>query len=310
MSRGSGGGIRPQDILSSVTIGAIWGFTYVAVKWGLRYTGPMTLGLLRVTLGAAALLTLARTLSGPMPRSPRLHVKLALIGLLGVALFIALLNIGTARVNAGTAALIVYSQPLILAALAPLVLHERISRVQVAGVLLGMLGLVLVVSSRLAGGGGSWTGYAALLGCALSWSFSTVLFKKLAPEVSLLWGVALQVTYSVPPLLLASVAAEGVRMSVTGSLVAIAVFLGACASGLAYVLWFNLLTAASALVASVSVLLVPLFAALFGAVILGEHWTVISALGAFCIIGSIALVYRAPGTGKREEALLPMPSGD
>lgn len=302
------GGIRAQDVASSVAIGAIWGFTYVAVKWGLRDTGPMTLGLLRVVLGAVTLLVLAGALSGPMPRSPRLHGQLAAIGLLGVAVFIALLNIGTARVNAGTAALIVYSQPLVLAVLAPLVLHERISKVQVAGVLLGMLGLLLVVFSRLAGGG-SWIGYAALLGCALSWSLSTVVFKKVAPEVSLLWGVALQVAYSIPPLLLASVLAEGVQVHVTVRLAVIAVFLGAGASGLAYLLWFNLLGGASALVASVSVLLVPLFAALFGAVILGEHWSIVSAIGALCIIGSIALVYRAPG-GKTEEVLLPVPSGD
>lgn len=283
----------------ALLLGAIWGFTYLVIKWGLRDTGPMTLGALRVLVGSAGLLTLARWREGPMPTSAQAHRQIALVGLLQVGLFVALLNLGTARVGAGIAALIVYTQPLLVAALGAVWFQVRLDRLQVVGLLAGVFGLVLVLSNRLQSGGEAVRpGYALLFAAALSWTLGILLFKRFRPALPFLWAVALQTVYGAIPLVIAAVALEGLAMHVTARLLAVTLFLGIVASGLAYLLWFRLLTGASAVVASVSLLLVPIYASLFGALLLGEKWTALSFLGAFFILASIGLVSRpAPQSG-------------
>ena len=278
-------GERVAGGLIALALGLLWGFTFLAIAWGLRDAGPLTLAALRVLIGAIGLIVVARCGAGPMPMSGRAHLQIAAVGLIQVAVFSACLNLGTSHAGIGVGSLIVYSQPAIVAVLAVVWLGERLRGVQVAGVLLGLIGLILVVSGQIGVDAAIlWSSYLLLAGAALSWAVGAMLFRRLKPALPFLWAVALQTVYGGIPLGAVAVVVEGPEARLTGRLVAISLFLGFGSSGLAYLLWFRLLTGPSAVAASASLLLVPLCAAAFGSLALGETWTILPAVGAGCIV--------------------------
>lgn len=278
-------------------LGAIWGFTFLVIKWGLRDAGPITLGALRVLVGAVGLVGLARLRAGPMPWARRAHLEIAAVGVIQVGVFGALLNLGTERADVGVASLVIYSQPAIVAVLAVVMLGERLRVAQALGVIIGVCGLVLVVIGQQGiETAVPWVGYALLVGAATSWALGAVLFRRLRPALPFLWAVALQTAYAAVFLSAAAVASEEPDLRVTGRLIVVALFLGVGASGIAYILWFRLLVGPSAVAASTSLLLVPLWAAFFGVALRGERWSARTVAGGLCILGSVWFVHHGTGT--------------
>jgi drug/metabolite transporter (DMT)-like permease len=62
----------------------IWGFTYVAIRIGLRFTGPLTMAGGRAVLAGLALAALAVALGRSAPTTFGIHRRLATVGLLNV----------------------------------------------------------------------------------------------------------------------------------------------------------------------------------------------------------------------------------
>jgi drug/metabolite transporter (DMT)-like permease len=277
----------------------IWGFTYVAIKIGLRWTGPLTMAGARAVLAGLALAGLALALGRAVPREWRVHRLTATVGLLNVAGLAGLMSLGLTTVSAGETSLLIYTQPLQVAALSALVLAERLSRRQLAGLLLGFGGMTIVLAPRIQPSAAPvWWAYAVLLTGAGCWALATVLYRGWqragAPlaRVDVLWVTALQALYGAVPLLVAAWLVEGLAVVWTGELVGSLLFTGLLSSGLANVLWFYLLTRRAATVVSTYVFLVPAFAVGFGALVLGEPLTPSLLAGGLLTLTGIALVSR------------------
>ena len=135
----------------------LWSTGFLGARLGLPYAEPMTFLALRFAITAACLAVLAILWRAQWPARARDWGHLALAGLLmhGVYLggvFVAI-RLG---LEAGLSALIVSLQPLLVAAVAPFVLDERIGLHRWIGLGLGMLGAGLVLSGKLGHGGGFW----------------------------------------------------------------------------------------------------------------------------------------------------------
>lgn len=82
---------------------------------------------------------------------PRDFVVLAISGLLGIAAYNVLLNLGQAAVSAGAAGFIVNTQPLFMVLLAVLFLKERFGRWNWVGTIVGFSGVALIASGQPGG---------------------------------------------------------------------------------------------------------------------------------------------------------------
>lgn len=82
---------------------------------------------------------------------PRDFVVLAISGLLGIAAYNVLLNLGQATVSAGAAGFIVNTQPLFMVLLAVLFLKERFGRWNWVGTIVGFSGVALIASGQPGG---------------------------------------------------------------------------------------------------------------------------------------------------------------
>jgi drug/metabolite transporter (DMT)-like permease len=108
-----------------------------------------------------------------------------IIGVLRVGLVPALFISSLQYVSAGVEGIFITLIPAMTAALAAVVLHEHLNRSQIVGLVVGLLGTLLIVSSGdsgIAGGGDVRVGAMFALGGVLAGAVSGVLSRKYAPR--------------------------------------------------------------------------------------------------------------------------------
>lgn len=271
-----------------------WGLTYTVVKAALHDASPLMLAVAARGAGVLPAVAFALALGGPVPRDWRFHRLAFLLGVFNVAGLSGFINLGSQRVSSGEASLIVYAQPLLVALAARLWLGERGGPRRALGLLLGFAGLAVVLSDRIhPGAHPQWLGYGELLGAALCWTVSTLLFKRVPRGTPLIWLTMLQYTYGVLPLIPLMPFTETVRLDLTLHLAALLLLLGAVIGPLGWLIWLYLLERGEASVVSGNVFFVPLVAVLSGVIFLGEALHPLVGAGAVLTALGIALVNRS-----------------
>lgn len=127
----------------------LWSIGYSVAKIGLQYTDPMTLLALRFGCVVIIMAILFAILRPPLPKTRVDWLHLAFVGFLIQAVYFGMnyyaFNSG---VGAGTLALFMSFQPILVALVAPLWSSEIISRRAWIGLALGLCGTLLVISAR------------------------------------------------------------------------------------------------------------------------------------------------------------------
>ena len=136
----------PALVAALVTV-ALWGSAFVAIRDAGDTFSPGALALGRllvsvVVLGAAALV--ARE---PLPERGDL-LRLAVFGVLWLGVYSIALNAAERRVDAGTAAMVINTGPILIAILAGLVLREGFPRWLFAGCGVAFAGVVVIGLAR------------------------------------------------------------------------------------------------------------------------------------------------------------------
>ncbi len=289
-------GKRRFVVLAFVLLVLFWGSAFSVVKVGLGYSPPVLFAGLRAVLAGLAVV-LAALLWGGRPNLRRDWPVFLLLALFNVALFIGLQTYAIMYLTSGSAAVLIYLQPILVGLLAFFLLGEPLSASRIVGLLLGFSGIVAVSSGSLSGGAGALSPAGVAFGAAsaLSWALGTVYFKKFEARVSTLWAVAL-------PFLVGGVALTGLGsalepwgdVSWTGAFVASLLYSALVGTSLAWMLYFALVRAGEASRVAAYVFCVPVTAILVGAVFLDEPLTYSLLVGAVLVVSGIYLVNRKP----------------
>jgi drug/metabolite transporter (DMT)-like permease len=126
----------------------IWATTFVVSADALATASPAVLTVARFALAVTVLVPLAARLAGwDALRRVLGSARTAALGLTGVAAYYGLQNLGLDYTTAGTAALLQAVLPVATAALAAVVLPERLTPGTAAGLVLATVGVVLVASA-------------------------------------------------------------------------------------------------------------------------------------------------------------------
>ena len=296
----------PHILAYFLVLCLIWGATYVVIKVGLQHSPPLAFTFLRAALGGAVLAVYAFATTRRAPTDRHTHGSAIVLGLTNVALFWGMMNLGLTHISAGESSILTYTQPLMVSVLAWAWLGEKLPSGKMVGLLLGFVGVVAVVGGKVQFSGElSWAGYVMTLIGALSWAIGTVYFKARQAKLDLLWITALQALYGAIPLAALTLALEQPRLDLSWELAWAVGFCGLGSSALAYLLWFYLLRHRSASEVTAYIFLVPLFAVLFGALVLGERLGALTLLGACLILGGIYLVNRVSLPSSQPQTPLP-----
>lgn len=265
-----------------------WASAFPAIRAGLHAFSPVELGALRFAIAAvpAALFLIFTRPAWPMLSD---LLRLAVGGIVFVALYTALLNMGETTVSAGAASFIINTNPIMTAVLAMLFLGERFSVRAWTGTALSFAGIGLIA---LGEGGGMRldTGALLILGAALCSSVATVLQKPLfvrhKPLTVSAWNMVLGSLVLAP--WLPNAFAE--LSSAPAASIQAAIYLGLVPSLIAYGTWSIALSRLPASRASNFMYCVPPVATLLGFLWLGEVPTVIGAAGGAMALVGVAVV--------------------
>ena len=151
-------GPREWGLVAAIAL--MWGSSFLWIAEGLEHFAPAVISLSRLLLGAAALAifpgTRARVERADWPR-------IALLGLVWMAVPLLLFPIAQQWVDSSIAGAINGSMPLFSAALAALLLRRAPGRRQALGLAVGFAGVLLVTLSGATGVSGSPLGIGLLV---------------------------------------------------------------------------------------------------------------------------------------------------
>ena len=277
-----------------LVLAVIWGLSIPATKLGLETLPPMTLTALRFGAALPPLFLLSRRQRLPGPAL----LRVALLGLVGVALGQLAQTLGIEGTSASVGAILSATIPVFVVLFAALRLRQRVSPRQMLGLLAAFAGIALVASGA---GGGADAAATSLSGVA--W----MLVSSVAIAFYYVWSVELTRAYGAPAVaswstlagflaLLPFAAWEALGQTVEPTLgaLALAAYLGVFVTAAGLHLWLRLLERVTAAVASSVQYLHPIIGIAVSAAMFGDALGPRFAGGVALILGGLALVV-APG---------------
>lgn len=278
---------------------AAWGGTWVAARYAVQEVAPLGVAVWRFLFAAASLLALVLWKHGRLPAISRREALLILgLGATGIFFYNLFFLYGMQHISAGRGALVVATTPVITLLAAAWLLHEGMSSAKALGSMLAMIGCLTVIGrgDPLALLGGKvGAGETLILGCAVMWAAYTLLGRLGTRSLSALVMTAYASCAGFLMLLLAALVdgpAQLIPAFTPGAWGAI-LFLGLFGTTLGFT-WFSAaVQQIGAQRASIFVNLVPLFAVLQGAILLGERLDFSALVGGLLVIAGVLLTQRS-----------------
>lgn len=173
----------------------LWSSGFLGAKYGLPYAPPLTFLAIRLVTVAALLMLWAAVRREPWPSSWRQVGHIALVGVLLHGLYLGCVYLAFAMgLEAGTSAVIVSIQPLLVAALAGPLLKERVTARQWLGLALGLVGVTVVVWRKAGLSHESFLGALLCVVSLLAITAALLYQKRFLTGMPLISGTALQFT--------------------------------------------------------------------------------------------------------------------
>jgi drug/metabolite transporter (DMT)-like permease len=292
--------MAPRHAALLAALAAVWGGSYLLIKYALEGFEPAVIVWVRLVLAAVVLYTVMR-LRGGGAEARAAHAELRarpwralLLGTVAIALPFNLITFGELEVPSGLTAVLIAPASLFVAAFAPLIdPSEKVGRSALGGMMLGLAGVALLVGLESVHSLGQFLGSIAMLGAAACYALSSFVVKRykgLSSATTSFISITVASVLTLPAAVAtASSSTPGVR-----AVLALAT-LGVVGTALAFVIFYKLIAETGAGRASLVSYLAPGVALLYGALLLDEEITAASIGGLALILGGVALASRRHG---------------
>jgi drug/metabolite transporter (DMT)-like permease len=270
-------------------IAAMWGSSFIWIAIGLDSFEPGLIALLRLALGATAI-SLAPRSRSPVERAD--WPRIALLGMVWMAAPLVLFPLAQdLGVSSALNGMVNGAMPLFTALVATLLLRRIPGRAQLAGLIIGFAGIVLIAVPSA----GQTTGTAVGIGMALSATVLYGLAANIAVPLQQKYG-ALPVVFRAQLVAVALVAPFGLIQAPSStfswpSLLAM-VALGVFGTGLAFIAMSVLVGRAGATRGAVAIYFIPVVAMLLGVTLRDETVPIVSVLGVALVLAGAWLTSR------------------
>jgi drug/metabolite transporter (DMT)-like permease len=283
-----------MKILIWLILCLIWGTTWIFIKVGLEDLPPIGFASARFLLAVGLLWILIKAKNLPMPRTRREWKLIAFTGILQFSLNYSAVFWSEQYISSGLAAVLQAMITVFGLLLAWIFLpNERITRLKIFAVLLGIVGVAVIfieqlrVENLLA-----FAACVAIVAGAYAAAQASILVKAKAGGMhpaSLVFG---QMLCGLPFLIIYSLIREGSPLNYhwTWKAVVCVLYLTVFGTIAAFWLYYWLLSKIESTKAMMISLVTPLIAVVVGAVFLGERLPPQTLAGGLLIIASIGLI--------------------
>lgn len=279
----------------------VWSSGYIAGPYGVAAMGPLTLVAWRFGLGTVLAVLLALLLR----RRPRINrsmaLRISLVGLVMNGIQFAIMYLAFDAGLTGTIGSLMHSlSPVLTAIFAAVLLGERLTRIQVSGFVVGVVGVLVVLGPDVGEAGGT---VGILLGVCgtLALSLGTLGQRWIGGRPDPIWSAALQFAVSAPVVWALALPREGLVPVRDGHAAAIALIWLALVNSLVGLLLLGVLVRARGAGAAASVFfLMPPVTAVLEWIVLHRVLSLLQLVGLVVTVIGVAVATRSarivPGT--------------
>ena len=272
-----------------ISLGALWGASFLFIRVAVPELGPFVLVALRVGL-AALMLALFAAVTRKTLKLRGLWLPFLFVGFFNTAVPFSLISGAEEHLTASLAAILNSTTVMFTALVAAVWLGDALTVKKVAGIALGTFGVAVLVGwDPLPLTPAVLLSVAAVLGASLCYGVGGVFTKKVfagVPSLTLAVGQQMAAAGFMIPVALTDLPTETPSTTAALCVLALAVF----STAVAYLLFFYLIENAGPTSTSTVTLVVPVFGLIFGVLFLGEPigWGTVAGLA--IILFSVTLV--------------------
>ncbi len=277
-------------IVMGLAFALIWSSAFSVAKIIVAHIPPFTVSAARFFVAAALAASIAAALGQKLPRGRAAWRAIIILGLCQNTLYLGLFFAAMTRIPAGLAAIIASAMPLIVAALAPFTIGERVGPIKATGLAIGFAGVVWIMATRIAGGIDLFGVGLALAG-VLALSAATLTVKRGDFGTGLLMVVACQMLIGALGCIPLALIFEDVTAFDLNTEVLVAFAYQVLMPGIvATLIWFWLVKTVTAASASAFHFLNPIFGVAIAFFLLGEPLSLRDAFGVALVAAGILVV--------------------
>ena len=191
------------NYLMLLTLGTVWGSSFLFIKLALPAFDPATLALCRTVLGGGFLIAVAFLTGKRPPGERRLWLTLLVLGLIGNAIPFVAINTGQQFIDSSLGAILITTVPLFTLGVAHFFSDDKFTWRKLTGVALGFAGvLILLGPAALEGIGSALTGQLLVIGGAACFAVALTITRRtmanVDPAVSAGWSLAMGAALLLP----------------------------------------------------------------------------------------------------------------
>ncbi len=279
-----------------VLLAALWGSAFVAIKAGLPYFPPVLFAALRYDIAGVLMVSFALlTANRGIPEGKQQWISVAVGGLFIFGIYHAFLFAGEIYTSSGVAAIIVGMVPILTAVFSRMILgQKRLTPGVVLGLAVSLVGVGAVTRLDVTAlWGGTVIGELLILTASCSIALGSVLLRRIDSGVeartlqgwSMVLGALFMHTYS-----FASPVESFSAVRWTPEAIACLLHLALVPSAIGYGIYFMLLERLGAFEINLVSYANPVFAALYGWLLLGERLGAHAWTGFLLILGGFLLI--------------------
>lgn len=280
--------MKLSDIAELLLLAALWGGSFLFMRIAAPVLGPVWLIEIRVLLAGLALLPIL-VKSGLLAQLRRNLLPLFVVGCINSAMPFSLLAFAAVSLPAGFTSILNGTAPLFGTIVASVWLKEKLTSTRMVGFMLGFVGVTILVGWKTVEATSEfWLAVLAGLSGAFMYAIAAPYIKqtmKDIPSLVVTTGSQLGAALALAPALPFTVPQQMPSLGVVISVLVLAIF----STSFAYILYFRLIQNIGSTKALTVTYLVPLFALLWGAMVLQETITASMMFGCSLVLLGTAI---------------------
>lgn len=278
-----------RAIIMGVAFAVMWSSAFTSARIIVASAPPLTALSIRFVISGLLGVMIARMMGQSWQLTPAQWRATIIFGVCQNALYLGLNFVAMQTVEASLAAIIASTMPLVVGLATWVFFGDRIGALGIAGLIAGMIGVAVIMGSRITGGTDLY-GVALCVMGMLALSLATLSVRGATSGGNFLMIVGLQMLVGASVLSIAAVSLETVVVDWNWQLIAAFAYTTLIPGLAATLVWFLLVERIGATRASVFHFLTPFLGVAIAALLLGEALGWLDVLGVAIITGGIMAV--------------------
>ncbi|MGP4973857.1 DMT family transporter [Psychrobacter alimentarius] len=279
-----------RDLIIFITLSFMWSLSFIFYRIGVPEFGSLAFASLRVVLAGLTMLVFVLIKKKNRQGIVKNWKVLTLVGLFSAAIPFILFSFSARSVNAGVLAVLNASVPMMSGFIASTFFKDRLSKKQILGLVIGVIGVVILMSENLfgeqsatSGSGLLPMGYALLacVGYAVGANITRNYLDNVSPVAITAGSLIIASVIMLPVAFYEFPYGKSISLTAWVSVICI----GVLSTAIALIFMNQLIKSIGPMRATSITLVIPIFAIILGYLLLGE------ALDTPAIIGSVVILF-------------------